>query len=151
MEQPRSIKLFSLCFWFGTLIDVAAMFLFWEQTFTEEMELEMELASNVSPFGFEGSLNAVLLVLVAAIYGLTILLWYFITERRSKFAKWLIVAMNCLLIAFNISELPTFRLDEQLIYGTTTLLAGAAIAFLFTPEARDWFNRKQSIPTDVFE
>ena len=80
-------------------------------------------------------------------FAITLSLWYFIARKGSVIAKWIAVAFLALgifgLVAAAVNGLYPTGIGG-IIGVVTTGLQFAAIAFLFTPEAKPWFAKPRS-------
>ena len=86
------------------------------------------------------------------VFGISIslLLWYFISRRASKVAKWILVVLTIWgLIGIPATlALPTVQMLMSLL---ATALSLGSIYFLFTPDAKAWFDGDSTADPSVFE
>ncbi|MEM7665305.1 MAG: hypothetical protein AAF250_05570 [Pseudomonadota bacterium] len=86
-------------------------------------------------------------------YGISLLLWYFISRRASNVAKWILVVLTViglLFIPFGLIEAPILELILTLVI---TAMQIAAIYFLFRPDAKAYLESggKNRIDPSTFE
>lgn len=86
------------------------------------------------------------------VMGLLFLLYFLITRRRSKVAKWVLtifyVVGSLMALPGQIAGLRG-GLDFDLLFGLgMALVQGAATGLLFTPSARAWFAAKPELDAD---
>lgn len=73
-------------------------------------------------------------------YGISLLLWFFISKKASNVAKWILTVLTvlgALMIPLSITATP---LVETIITLVLTALQLAAVWFLFRPDAKVWFE-----------
>lgn len=76
---------------------------------------------------------------------ISLLLWYFISRRASNIAKWILVVffvVGLVMLPGSLGALPALPLIVSLL---STVLQGAAIYFLFRPDAKAWFARPAAV------
>ena len=74
-------------------------------------------------------------------FGLYFLLWFFISLRASKVAKWILVVVALLSVGTIALTLTTgIDLGEIWLGLLSNLMLAAATVMLFVPGASDWFN-----------
>ena len=76
------------------------------------------------------------------LFGITLLLWFLISRRASKVAKWILVVMTVLGLLAMIPTLPIFMQrsgPELFLVALVTVLQLIAVALLFRNDARVWF------------
>ena len=166
--RPESIRQFEY-FYLGSIAVAVANLLFQlSQLGSAYMGLGafggLERTTGGAPTALLLVLIVVASVLIAAV--IPLVLWYFATRRASQTAKWLIVvlgvfgAVRLLLIlvmlgALIVSRMPTpdYVWLTMVLGFITELFHTAAIVFLFTREAREWFASRGAGPAvheDIF-
>lgn len=85
-------------------------------------------------------------------FGISLLLWYFISRRASDVAKWILVAFTAFGILGLVQNLRQPMLGTTVLAATfaLTALQVAAAFFLFRPDARAWFAGTAPVDPDVF-
>jgi len=81
---------------------------------------------------------------MAASFGLPLLLWYFSGHRRSAIARWIIFALCAANLAALMIALASGRYPDGLVGALGalgTMMYVAAAAMLFQPDARRWFGK----------
>ncbi len=137
--RPQSIRNFDKLYLGSMAIGIANIVIGWE---TSMAELEaVDLGIGVMIFG------------LAFGYGISLLLWYFISREASNIAKWILIVLTAFGVAmmpFSLFELPALELILAVI---TTGMQLVAIYYLFQPDAKEYFEDKGKGPVDpsVFE
>ena len=144
--QPRSIKLFTILFVLANAVAIAGDFAFWDRHLT----IDVSDSDAEIPIETEVLMTNLLLGLFAAVYGVMLLLWYLITQKRSQIAKWVLVAVTALIAVAMWIPTDEFRVDEVLVYGTANLLQILAVAMLFRADAKKWFDRIGDVDPEAF-
>ena len=86
-------------------------------------------------------------LLTSARFGVSFLLMFLCTRRRSNFFRWVIaVPFNLTIIAYDAVRLPQMlERDPVILFVVLRMgLMFAAIYMLFTPRSRSWFAAKSS-------
>lgn len=145
MNKPDSIRIFDRLFWASTFIGVLN-FLFNLNETSEKFANTPELVAAGFGMGFIVTTFTVSMIL-------NILIWYFISARSSRIAKWILI------VFFVVGLFSIFRnfnnpvAPQGLAFGVVVLLTvmqGAAIYMLFRRDSLDWFNGKRSVDPDIF-
>ena len=140
MNRPASIVMFERCYIGAWIIGLINMFLGW-RTATAAMAANPQVAKLGASVGTSVLLTG--LVLSAVI---TFALWYFVAQRGSVIAKWLVTAFFAFgLISFltGIAGGRTTTSGLSIVFGLATLvLQGVAVFMLFRPDAASWFDRR---------
>lgn len=93
-----------------------------------------------------GASLAIGIALVVLGFGLYLLLWYFVSLKASRVARWIMVVMAVLTI---VSTVATFFLPDagdSWPFLVANALFVAATVTLFLPGAADWFRPNQISP-----
>lgn len=126
--MPASIKLFERLYLFTLAIGVVLAVMQFGQL-TEMLSVDFVLMIQVFTFGL-------LLALVLLV-----------SRKRSRVAKWILLAMFGIGTVIYLTQLP-MTLDTGfpgVASAIQTLLQLVALCSLFTRESRDWLSRKPSI------
>ena len=132
--RPKSIILFERLFLVSVALTALDAFLSFDDTLAQ-MKRDPAMVS----LGW----GAGTLTITAVLYVLVLLaLYYFIARRASNLAKWVLTVI----VLLGLSALPrSFALQsgaELVIVVAGSLLALAAVVFLFLPDARNWLGSK---------
>lgn len=73
-------------------------------------------------------------------FGISLLLWYFISRRASTAAKWVLVVLTVIGLLSLPMSLADVPLSQAIVTGVVTLVQVAALWFLFRPDAKAWFE-----------
>ena len=146
---PRSIRLFTILFWAATFINLVGDSFHWE-------EAAAVIGEDLAKLSVDESVTSGFIIgLYGFIYALTMLLWFFAAERRSNIARWnyaILMGLACAFTALDmVTQTSEYAASELGFYGATTLISSASIICLFQRDTRDWFARKTTVDTAVFE
>lgn len=143
--RPRSIVLFDWLYLgslVGSLLTVPISY------------AKLDEARNSDPgvAALGGSLGAVLVVTLLVVVALSLLLWFYVSQRASNVAKWILVVFTAIGVAGMVPSLMQPRTGGvQLAFAVAlTLMQVVAAAFLFREDARDWFAGRRWVDPDVF-
>lgn len=145
MRKPDSIIWFDRLF-LGSMVLGALNFIFGWNALSAKITASPEFAATGFGTGF---------ILVSAVIGMIInlILWYFVSARGSKVAKWILTvffAIGLLSIVNNLNN-PLGPQGIQLVVTLIiTVAQGAAIYMLFRPDSAAWFSRKPPVDPDTF-
>ena len=88
---------------------------------------------------------------IAVGYGISLLLWYFISREASNVAKWILIVLTAIGVAampLSLFALPTL---EMILAVVVTGMQLVAIYFLFRPDAKAFFDNKGAVDLSEFE
>lgn len=137
--QPQSIGMFDKLYLGSLVIGIANVLLGWETSMAE-------LDSTGLGMG-------VLIISLAVGYGISLLLWYFISREASNVARWILVVLTAIGVAFLPFSLFTLPTLELILAVVVTGMQLVAIYFLFQPDAKPFFENKGkgSVDPTTFE
>lgn len=145
MTKPDSIILFDRLF-LGSLILGALNFLFaWKET-SEKLASAPEFAATGFGTGFLIATFAIGMII-------NLIIWYFISARASKIAKWILTVFFVLGLLSMLSNLNNPLGPQGILLGVAiviTIVQAAAVYMLFRPDAIAWFDRKPPVDPDTF-
>jgi hypothetical protein len=128
--RPASIDTFERVVLLIVILSAASAVIAWDET-----------AAQLAPQGIgEGALFGGL----AALLGLTLLLGWLASRRRSNVARWLYVLLIVLMLALAAPSLPRL-VDGSAVHlvlnAAYVLLCALSLLLLFRSDARRWFSR----------
>lgn len=134
MPQPPSIKKFDIFYLAALAVYVVGFFLGFDDTVA--MVREQYTAAGLD-------LPVESITTGSFIFGIAIslLLWWFVSARRSTVAKWILIVF----FALGLLGLPTLFQNLNLTTGISLLsmvLSAIAIWFLFQPDTKPWFEKE---------
>ena len=92
-------------------------------------------------------------ILFVISYGLAFLFWFLIAHRASNVAKWILVVLTGISVAFAVPALAMLTQEYPvyvLVTGLLVLLDLIAMVYLFRRDAVEWLkSRGQQAPIDV--
>lgn len=138
--KPQSIKMFDYLF-LGSLALGIVNFLL------SLGDAQAQLAADPATAGFG---SGFLIGVFAFSILISLLLWYFISSRGSKIAKWILIiftVIGLLMLPGSLGTLPALPLILTLVI---TVMQLAAIFFLFKPDAKAYLEGETSDP-DAFD
>lgn len=138
--KPQSIKMFDRLFWLSIALGVVNFAVFYSET----MAL-VEADPAVAAAGFGSGFVIATFVIGMAV---PIILWAFISLRRSVVAKWILVlltAFGVILMPSSLQQVGAAQLVAALV---VTALQISAMVFLFLSDSKDWFERRNELPID---
>lgn len=144
--QPRSIKLFTILFFLSNAVALAGEYAFFDR-YVSDMMFDPE---TEFPIESEELLTTIMLGAYAVFIGLSLLLWYSITEKRSKIGKWSYVVLTVVSVLSYLFPDQTYVFDETLVFGLATTIMVASAGVLFRTDAKKWFDRVEDIDPEVF-
>ena len=137
MDRPRSIRWFGWSFLGSLALSLLSVVILWPQ-----LVAVTGAAQGVNRLG-EGAVQAIVAIGAVLPVLIGLLLWYFVTQRRSMVARWLTV----LTLAYAIYKTATGLTFASSPAPLTTVCAAAsllleivALVMLFMPDARAWFD-----------
>lgn len=145
MNKPESIRIFDRLFWASTLIGVLN-FLFNLKETSEKFATNPEFAAAGFGIGF------IVTTFVGSMM-LNILIWYFISARASKIAKWILVVFFIVGLFSVIRNFNNPLALHGLAFGVLvilTIMQGVGIYMLFRRDSLDWFNGKRPVDPGIF-
>ncbi|MEM9500212.1 MAG: hypothetical protein AAF941_00070 [Pseudomonadota bacterium] len=137
--RPQSIGMFDKLYLGGLLVGLLNYVISWDS-----------IMSELAGSGF----GVAFAVITASIgYGISLLLWYFISRRASNIAKWILVALTAIGLAFMPFGLIGTPILELVLSLVITAMQVGAIYFLFQPDAKDYLESggKDRIDPSTFE
>lgn len=144
MTKPHSIIIFDRLFLGGLVLGVLNFMFAWS-------DMSAKLTSS-SEFAVTGFGTGFLIASFAIGMILNLIIWYFISAKASKIAKWILVVFFVFGLLSMLSNVNNplgpkgFSLAVTLVI---TVIQGAAIYMLFRPDSVGWFNREPVDP-DTF-
>lgn len=145
MMHPQSIAIFDRLFLGALALALLNSVLFYKTILAE---------LNTDPAMAESGLGMVFLVAMMTFsFGISLLLWFFISRKASKISKWILVIFTLLGAAMLPATLPNTDMLEAALTLVITALQLAAIFFLFRSDARAWFDSRggKHMDPSVFE
>ncbi|MGV1683069.1 hypothetical protein [Sphingopyxis sp. NJF-3] len=145
MNKPESVRIFDRLFWASTLIGVLN-FLFSLDETSEKFARTPEFAAAGFGVGF-------IIATFAVSTMLNILIWYFISARASKIAKWILIVFFVVGLFSIVRNFNNPIAPHGLAFGVMmilTVMQGVGIYMLFRPDSLDWFNGKRVVVSDIF-
>ncbi len=145
MTKPDSIILFDRLFLVSVALGVLNFIFAWS-----DMSAKIARAPEFAATGF-GTGFVIATFAIGMIINLII--WYFISARASKIAKWILTAFFAIGLLSMLSNLNNPLGPQGISLGVAlviTLIQGAAIYMLFRPDSIEWFNRKPPVDPDTF-
>jgi hypothetical protein len=138
--KPQAIRWFDGLFLGSMVASAVDAVIQWPATMAE---LDGDLAVIGSGAGV-----AIAIATLVIGYGLYLLLWYGISMKGSRVAKWILVAVAVLTLlgAGALFFLPDELANAGALLAHSALLTAATVA-LFLPGAADWFRPNQISPT----
>lgn len=137
--------MFDRLFWASTVIGVLSFLFNFKET-SEKFANTPELASAGFGMGF------IVTTFVISIL-LNILIWYFISVRASKIAKWILTVFFVLGLLSIVRNFNNPLAPQGFAFGVMMLLTviqAAGVYMLFRSDAIDWFNGKRPVDPGIF-
>ncbi|HKX87959.1 MAG TPA: hypothetical protein VJM13_02005 [Sphingopyxis sp.] len=145
MTKSSSIILFDRLF-LGSLALGVLNFLFgWNET--------SEKLANAPEFAATGFGTGFLIATFAIGMIINLIIWYFISARASKIAKWILTVFFAIGLLSMLSNLNNPLGPKGLLLGVAiviTFIQAAAVYMLFRPDSIAWFNRTPPVDPDTF-
>jgi hypothetical protein len=134
--QPKSIKRFDVFYLSALAVATVGFFIGYDDTVA--IVREQYAATGVN-------MNVAAWTTGSFIFGIAIslLLWWFVSSRRSAVAKWILIVF----FALGLLGLPTIIRNFTIAGGLSLLsvaLSAVAIYFLFQPDAKPWFEKNEA-------
>ncbi len=126
--KPHSIGIFDKLYLGSLVVGLANVFVGWETSMAE---------LQATGYG-----DTFLFVTLAIGYGISLLLWYFISNRASNIARWIFIALTALGLVFLPFSLVDLPMLEMLLAVTVTGMQLVAIYFLFRPDSKLYFENQ---------
>ena len=145
MTKPNSIVLFDRLFLSALALGVFN-FLFGWNDLSDKLASSPELAAPGCGTGFLVASFAIGMII-------NLIIWYFISARGSKIAKWILTAFVVIGLLSMLSNLNNPLGPQGISLGVTFVIAliqAAAIYMLFRPDSVAWFSRKPPVDPDTF-
>lgn len=147
--KPASIRKFDWLYLASVAISIAVVVLSYDQMMAQ---VNAELATQgARAEGLEGVATGALMVGILFGFGISLLLWALISIWRVEFVKWILILFIGWGLVSSLTSLGTVPFDLMFAAGLlTSALSVVAVWFLFQPDAKAWFARRED-PTDTFE
>lgn len=138
--KPRSMIWFDWLFWASIILGIVSIAYLWP-TMTAELEAEPGLGRI--------SVGAIIAT-VALGNGLSILLWFFVSEKASNTARWIycvLAGLGAIAGLIDWQHVPAIEVAMNL---ALSILSIASIVLLFLPASNAWFrNGRVGGPDDI--
>ncbi len=143
--RPQSIRYFDYLFLGGMVLGILNTVF----SFGETMAI---VAADPATQALGDPLVFIVFTLVFS-FGINLLLWFFISRKKSTIAKWILVVFMAIGVLGMPSSLATLSTIPATIAVVITLIQLAAIIMLFRADAKAWFASKGQPEADasVFE
>ena len=144
MTKPDSIIFFDRLFLGGLVLGVLNFMFAWSDT-SAKLTSSPEFAATGFGTGFLIASFAIGMII-------NLIIWYFISAKASKIAKWILVVFFALGLLSMLSNLQNPLGPQGLSLAVAlviTVIQGAAVYMLFRPDSIAWFNRAPVDP-DTF-
>lgn len=144
--RPISIVWFERIYLFSLVLGLLSTFINWSvimtaaQTATEAKQLP-------------SAIPAISIVIIASSFGISLLIWYFISRRGSNVARWIFTVffvLGLLALPSSLSN-PLYGPGLVAMAMLNTVLQFVALVLLFRPDSREWFKRRGQVDTNVFD
>ncbi|MEI4507880.1 hypothetical protein WBQ88_09845 [Sphingopyxis sp. CCNWLW253] len=145
MTKPDSIILFDRLFLVSLALGVLNFLFAWS-----DMSAKIARAPEFAATGFG---TGFLIASFAIGMILNLIIWYFISARASKIAKWILTAFFVIGLISMLSNLSNPLGPQGISLGVAlviTVIQGAATYMLFRADSIAWFNRKPPVDPDTF-
>lgn len=132
--RPASIVQFERLFLGALALDAISYALNWNAM--------VSLAKTYPELGGAGP--ALVFCMIAGSVAIGVLLWYFVAQRASVVAKWLVAGwfvISTMMLALSLFRGISFALPVVIGWAAYALRAWS-ISYLFKPDAEAWFTRK---------
>jgi hypothetical protein len=144
MSKPYSIKLFDRLFMGAIALGLISFVLRWKES--------ADLLANSPQVSAAGLGSGFLIISFATGIGFNLLIWFFISRRASKVAKWIQTIFYGLGLVFFLANLSNPLAPHGLALALNLIiyaLYGGATLMLFRPDAIAWFDTGRVNP-DIF-
>lgn len=144
--RPKSIKQFEILFFVILIAGYLSLALNWNA---------MMAQYNATPSGAqmgEGFYVTVLSISMAISTLISLLLWFFITRKRSNIARWIYTAfyaLGLLLVGWSVVQGSAPGGLQAVMAGASLALQTAAVWLLFRPDSAAWFEKKAPTAPDL--
>jgi hypothetical protein len=141
MQHPPSIKRFDIFYLASLGVYAAGFFLGFDEQVAQVREQYAAAGVAINPGGIlTGSFVFGMLIGLA--------LWWFVSNRGSNVARWIIaafLALGLLNLVYGIASGVFGGLTLSLGFTiAATVLSAVAVYYLFQPDANAWFDRERS-------
>ena len=141
--MPKNVRRFAWLWWISILIAACSILL---SPFTDPALVKAGI-SQPSEVEFDFVVIAVMITLLVPFFWLAV-------SRQKNWARWVLFIFFVVTTIMNLFQNPTPHADNHILTameGATWLAEAVAFFFLFTGDARPWFNRKlPQLDADVF-
>jgi len=145
MTKPNSIVLFDRLF-MGSLVLGVLNFIFGWNELSAKLASSPEMAATGFGTGFLITSFAIGMII-------NLIIWYFISARASKIAKWILTAFFVIGLLSMLSNMNNPLGPQGIslaIALVISVIQAAAIYMLFRPDSIAWFSRKPPVDPDTF-
>jgi hypothetical protein len=132
--RPKSIIWFEQLYLASLLLGAVATAMTWSDNMDTRQAVQVERM-----FG-----HWLVPLAVVFVYSIWVLLWYFTARARSDAARWTVTIFTGLSVVsylWSFANGVTFASAAAVIVLVSVVLSIAAIAMLFRPDARAWFDQ----------
>ncbi len=145
MTKPDSIVFFDRLFLGALVLGVLNFMVGWS-----ELSAKLASAPEFAATGFGTGF-----VIATAVGGiiLNLIIWYFISARASKVAKWIFVVFFAIGLLSMLGNFNNPLGPQGIALAVTlviTVVQAAAIYMLFRPDSLAWFDRTPPVDPDTF-
>ena len=137
MEKPKPILVFDLLFAASMMLGIGSAVIHWNDAMAY---LRADPTTAVSgPF--------IMGVSLVVGYCVNLLLWFFISRRRSNVARWIMTVLTALALVSTLADPADYEADlvVDLTFAASWLLCVAEIVCLFLPGSARWFDRRRDV------
>lgn len=137
--QPKAIQRFDMLYLGSLAVSTAGFFIGYDDSL---QQMNQQLAGSGMEIG--GGLLAGIFIVSMAI---SLLLWWLVSSKRSVVAKWILTVLTALSLLGVALGLPQMLANFTLTVGLQLLamvMGVAAVFFLFTGDAKPWFEKDES-------
>jgi len=109
--------------------------------------------AQIPEYTASGFGTGILIASFIAGLAINLLIWFFISVRASKVAKWILVALFAIGLVQMVRSFGHALGPQGFSLAVTLVITGlqaAAIYMLFRPDALSWFNRNPPVDPDTF-
>ena len=138
--KPQSIKMFDYLFLGSLALGILNFLLSWG-----DMEAQMAADPATAQMG-----TGFLIGIFAFSMLVSLLLWYLISSRGSKIAKWILIIFTVIGLLMLPASLGTLAPLAMVLTLVITAMQLAALFFLFKPDAKAYLAGERSDP-DAFD
>jgi hypothetical protein len=137
--QPKAIQRFDMLYLGSLAVSAAAFFIGYDESLRQ---LNQSMAGTGMELG--GGFLAGIFVFGMAI---SLLLWWLISSKHSVVAKWILAVLTVLSVLGVVLGLQQMLANFTITVGLqllATVMGIASIYFLFTADAKPWFEREET-------